>query len=232
MKKAVGYVRVSKEDKDRGNFSPEMQRSKITGYCQFYELDLVHIEERDEFVSAKDIKGRPGVKKIFDMARSGEVEAIVVYKLDRLFRNRIEALVIEEELRNLGVSICSVTEYIDTTTAMGRMIYTLIINQAAFEREHTSDRTKDVLRHKKNAGEVYNGNTLFGWDPKGGKLVENEAEQETIKLIIKWKAEESKSLTWIAKQLNGMGVKTKKRKAWYPQTVSNVITLAKEREEG
>lgn len=222
MVKAIGYIRVSKEEQVKGGVSLDMQIAKIKQYCKTYDLELVDIE-RDDGISAKNIKGRPGATRAFNMMRNKEVGAIVVYKLDRLFRNRIDALLIEDETRHIGVAIHSVTERIDTTTALGRSFYTQIVDRAAFEREITSERTRDSLKYKREQGEVYN-HEPYGYDAVEGKLVPNEEEQKVV-VLIKERDVEGDSLKAIADRLNGAGIKTKKGKRWYPQTVKNVITL-------
>jgi site-specific DNA recombinase len=87
---ALGYIRVSTEDQVKEGVSLENQRSKIEAYCQLKELDLSEIIE-DAGISAKNLK-RPGVQKVLKLARKREVDAIVVYKLDRIFRSTVDAL--------------------------------------------------------------------------------------------------------------------------------------------
>ncbi len=116
MKKAVGYIRVSTDEQAREGISLAMQEAKILLYAQTYELELVEII-CDEGLSAKSIKGRPGVQRALDMCYAGKVAALVVYKLDRLARNTMESLAIAEKLNGKGVSLQSVTEHLDTHSA-------------------------------------------------------------------------------------------------------------------
>lgn len=230
MKKAGAYIRVSTEEQARGGVSMEMQEAKIRAYCRVYDLDPV-VFIHDPGVSAKDIKNRKQVQTLFKMARDGGIEGIIVYKLDRLFRNRIDALVTEEEFREGGIALHSVTEHIDTTSAMGRHIFTIIVSQAAFERELIAERTRDALRHRKAAGQVYN-HIPYGWDVVGGELVPNKFEQGVISFVLGCRGE-GWTYQQIADHLNGKDVPTKgfggKNKPrvegsrWFPQTVKNTM---------
>jgi len=229
MKRIGAYIRVSTEEQARGGVSMEMQEAKIRAYCEVYDLSLVTLI-RDEGISAKDITGRPGVRGLFDLAYQGQIEGIVVYKTDRLFRNRIDALITEEKFRDFGIALHSVTEHIDTTTAMGRHIFAIIVSQAAFERELIAERTRDALRHKRAAGRVFN-HTPYGWDRVGDKLIENKFEQGVIAFIRGCRASDW-TLQAIADHLNekevptkgyGQGERRRKGGKWYAQSVKNLI---------
>jgi site-specific DNA recombinase len=90
MTTAIGYIRVSTEDQAREGVSLDNQKSKITAYCQLKDLNLIEVIE-DAGISAKNLK-RPGVQKVITMARKKQVDAVVVYKLDRIFRSTADAL--------------------------------------------------------------------------------------------------------------------------------------------
>ena len=87
---AIGYVRVSTEDQAKEGVSLDNQKAKIEAYCQLKDLELSEIVE-DAGISAKNLK-RPGVQKVLRMARKKKIDAIVVYKLDRIFRSTVDAL--------------------------------------------------------------------------------------------------------------------------------------------
>jgi site-specific DNA recombinase len=88
--KAIGYIRVSTEDQAREGVSLDNQKSKIRAYCELKEMEIVGIVE-DAGISGKNLN-RPGVQKVLDMARRKEVDAVIVYKLDRMFRSTVDAL--------------------------------------------------------------------------------------------------------------------------------------------
>jgi site-specific DNA recombinase len=86
----IGYVRVSTEDPAKEGVSLDNHKSKIAAYCQLKDLELPEVIE-DAAISAKNLR-RPGVQKVLKLARRREVDAAVVYKLDRVFRPTVDAL--------------------------------------------------------------------------------------------------------------------------------------------
>ena len=86
----VGYIRVSTDDQAKEGVSLDNQKSKIEAYCQLKDLNLSEIIE-DAGISAKNLK-RPGVQRVLKLARKKQVDAVVIYKLDRIFRSTVDAL--------------------------------------------------------------------------------------------------------------------------------------------
>ena len=80
--KAIGYVRVSTEDQAREGISLDNQESKIRAYADLNGFELVDVI-KDEGLSGKTMD-RPGMNRINAMIEAGEIEAVIVYKLDRL----------------------------------------------------------------------------------------------------------------------------------------------------
>ncbi|MCK4786226.1 MAG: recombinase family protein [Desulfobacteraceae bacterium] len=214
---------MSTNEQAKEGISLRHQEEKIKAYAALHEMELVEIT-RDEGLSAKTVDKRPGATRVIDMAATGEAEAIVVYKLDRMFRNAAEALRISQELNNLGVALHSVTERLDTQSAMGKFFFTIMAAAAEMERNLISERTRDALRHKKALGEVYN-HAPYGYDIVERKLVPNKVEQKVIARILTLR-DDKMSLQCIASDLNNEGIRTKKGKAWFPKTVSDVIKNA------
>lgn len=228
--KAIGYVRVST---DKQEISPEMQAAKIMAYAVLHEIELVEIV-RDEGISAKTISTRSKALKIISRAKAGEVQAIIVYKLDRLFRNAEEALNVTKDIDQAGVALHSVVEHIDTKSAGGKLFFTIMAAVAEWERNIISERTTEVLRHKKSKGEAFN-HPPYGWDVidkvkdpetgklKGGRLIQNGNEQAVIKDIRTMKEGHKMGLQVIADALNLSKIPAKKGGKWYPATVKGVL---------
>ncbi len=117
--KTLGYIRVSTEEQAKHGISLDMQRSKIVAYADLEDMDLVEIVA-DQGISGCNIKGRPGIQQVLEMVKSRQVKAVIVYKLDRLARNTIEALQVAKLMDRNGVALHSITERLDTKSAMGR----------------------------------------------------------------------------------------------------------------
>ena len=222
--KAIGYIRVSTEEQAREGVSLAHQEEKVRAYAKLHEMTLVEVVA-DEGLSAKSLAARPGAWRVLEAAFNGEVDAVIVYKLDRLFRNAREALTTAEDLDEKGVALHSVTQSIDTKSAMGKFFFQIMAAAAEMERNLISERTRDALAHKKASGEAYN-HAPYGWDVVDGRLVENGDEQHAIKIMTEWRARHRKSYQQIADMLNETGTSSKKGGLWHAQTVKNVLEAA------
>ena len=219
---AIGYIRVSTEDQVKEGVSLDNQKAKIEAYCQLKDLELSEIVE-DAGISAKNLN-RAGVKKVLEMARKKTIDAVVVYKLDRMFRSTVDALETTKMFDRWGISFHSIHETLDTKSAMGRFFFTLIAALAEMERRIIGERTKAALSHKRSKNEKTGGDIPYGFNlGKNGLLVENENEQKVIRLIHRLKRE-GHSLRQICRELEIEGYKTKRGNSnWHPQTVSALL---------
>jgi len=98
MKKIIGYIRVSTEEQTKG-FGLDVQREKVETYCSLYNLGNVEIIEDD--TTGKTLN-RPGLQKVLEEVRTGNVSKVVVFKADRLTRKLRDLLaIIEDEFNRL-----------------------------------------------------------------------------------------------------------------------------------
>ena len=68
-------------------------------------------------------------------------DVVVVWRLDRLGRSLKNLIALVEELRERGVGLRSLSESIDTTTADGKLFFSIMGASAEFERELVRERT-------------------------------------------------------------------------------------------
>ena len=221
MIKAIGYIRVSTDEQVKEGISLENQEQKIRDYCRLKDFEILKIIQ-DAGLSAKNLR-RPGAQKVIEMAQDKVIDAVVVYKLDRMFRSTVDALGTTRLFDKWNVSFHSIEETIDTKSAMGKFFFTLTAALAEMEREIIGERTRDVLQRKKANGEVY-GHVPFGFKKFKGKLLSNDDEQKVVKAVLGMR-EKGLNYSRISKELNDMGLKTKKGNQWYPQTVKNVVAI-------
>ncbi len=136
------YLRVSSQEQvDFGN-SLETQKSICTSFANRNNYLVVRIfTEKGE--SAKTAN-RTQLKEMLDFCRrnKGGIDAIVVYKVDRVARNADDYTLIRMDLKNLGIRIISATENIDET-AIGRMSEGMLSLQAEYDNTIRSQRTID-----------------------------------------------------------------------------------------
>lgn len=195
---AIGYVRVSTEDQAKEGVSLDNQEAKIKNYASLNDLDLVEII-RDEGASAKSLD-REGMTRLLDMVKDNQVEAIVVYKLDRLSRKTIDTLNLIEMFEGKGIAFHSISEKIDTKNATGKFFLTIISAFAQMERYLISERTIDALSHKKDKRE-WLGRVPFGFKIEDKHLVEDRDQVKTIKKVKRLRRA-GKSIRDISKALN------------------------------
>ena len=123
----VGYARVSTSDQ---NLDLQIRALKATGCDTIF---------RDEGVSAV-ASVRPQFALALESLRRGDT--LVIWKMDRAFRSLIHALNVLEDLEQRGVEFQSLTDQIDTRTAMGRFVYQVRNAFSELERAIISERTR------------------------------------------------------------------------------------------
>jgi DNA invertase Pin-like site-specific DNA recombinase len=217
--KVIGYSRVSTDEQASEGVSMEAQKARIEAYCVAKDWELVSLEA-DPGMSAKDMK-RPGLQTVLDAVRSGSVEAIVIYKLDRLTRSVLDLNRIVELLDKNGVALVSMQESLDATTPTGRLMLNLLASVSQWEREIIGQRTKEVMSYMKSQGMVY-CRPVYGYDTADGRLLKNTHEQKVITRVKAWRVQ-GMSYSHIAEALNAKGVPTKRGGQWAAMTVRNII---------
>lgn len=132
----LGYVRVSDPSQDT---SLQRDALKKAGCSHLYK----------DVGSGANTK-RPMLHKM--LARLGEGDVVVVWKMDRLSRSLRDLLVLLEEIENKGAGFVSITEAIDTTTPAGRMVAQMVGVFAQFERDLVVERTRAGLEAARARG--------------------------------------------------------------------------------
>jgi site-specific DNA recombinase len=126
---------------------------------------------------------RPALQRLLEDVRAGEVEVIVVYKVDRLTRSLADFAKLVELFDKHNVSFVSVTQQFNTTTSMGRLTLNVLLSFAQFEREVTSERIRDKIAASKRKGLWVGGMVPMGYDTRDRKISINEAEAEQVRAI-------------------------------------------------
>jgi len=134
MKKAAIYARVSRQDQK----TLPMQIQTLKRYAKDRGWRVL-IEIRDTASGASD---RPRRDEILRAARRREIDAVLVWKLDRWGRSLIDLMASLRELTELGVGFVSVTEALDLTTTTGRAMSGMLAIFADYEREILRERVK------------------------------------------------------------------------------------------
>lgn len=139
------YARVSTKDQ-----SCELQLRDLRTYCTARGLELVR-----EFIDigesgTKD--SRPELNKLMDDARKRKFDAIVVWRFDRFARSTKHLLLALEEFRSLGIQFISYQENIDTSSALGTALFTIVSAVAQLERDLIRERVSAGIRNARANG--------------------------------------------------------------------------------
>ena len=180
------YTRKSSEEGLEQSFnSLDAQREACEAFItsQKHEGWTVSPSHYDDgCVSGGTMERRALQRLLVDIA-NGKVDAVVVYKVDRLTRSLAEFAKIVEAFDAKGVSFVSVTQQFNTTTSMGRLTLNVLLSFAQFEREVAGERIRDKIAASKKKGMWMGGAEPLGYDVKEKALVINDAEAETIRHI-------------------------------------------------
>ncbi|PIY82963.1 MAG: hypothetical protein COY78_03970 [Candidatus Omnitrophica bacterium CG_4_10_14_0_8_um_filter_44_12] len=138
------YARVSSVDQNT-----ETQLLSLREYCK--RMGHEATEYVDNGFSGKDDK-RPAFERMLSDMRSGKLEAIACYKLDRIGRSLKHLLNLFEEFENRKIGFISLSQSIDTTTPEGRMFLKMLMVLAEYERELIVSRTVEGVNRARKQG--------------------------------------------------------------------------------
>ena len=155
---------------------------------------------------------RPALQRLLADISAGKVDAIVVYKVDRLSRSLMDFSRIMETLDAHGCSFVSVTQQFNTTHSMGRLTLNILLSFAQFEREIISERTRDKMGASRRKGKWVGGYLILGYDlnPERTRLIINEGEAKHVRAIFQMYLKD-KSLTRTLAELRS---RSWPRKTW------------------
>jgi DNA invertase Pin-like site-specific DNA recombinase len=145
--RAAIYARVSTIGNGQ---SPEMQTRELREYCQRRGWTVAG-EYVDIGISGTKAK-RPQLDSLMAEAHRRKFDVIAVWKFDRFARSVSHLLRALETFQALGIEFVSLTEGVDTSTPMGKMVFTVLGAVAELERSLIVERVRAGLRHAKSKG--------------------------------------------------------------------------------
>jgi site-specific DNA recombinase len=208
------YTRKSTDEGlDQDFNSLDAQRESAEAFVESQKLEgwIVLPDRYDDGGFSGGNMERPALNKLLSDVDAGDVDCIVVYKVDRLSRSLLDFARIMEILDHRNVSFVSVTQQFSTTNSMGRLTLNILLSFAQFEREIIAERTRDKMSAARRKGKWVGGNPILGYDvdPQGGKININEAEAARAREIFDL-YKERPSLIATVHELNNRGWGTKR----------------------
>jgi len=224
MAKVYAYGRHST---DKQVITEDAQRHKVEAYIKAHLGNQIYGGWLyDSAISgSRPLFERPQGRNLWALVQPGD--HIVWAKLDRAFRSVVDGAATMAMLARKGVYVHSLDLGLDTSTAIGRCICTVMLAFAELEREYGRERTKDALREKRDAGLPYGRHTPIGWRRVGkratAKFIPDDVERKQV-IRIKELRRSGLSFERVVMELRGL-VRPRGRQ-WNTETVRLAVTAA------
>jgi DNA invertase Pin-like site-specific DNA recombinase len=226
-RRVIGYVRASSEQQVAPQVSPESQRQKLREFCERGGLELVELCEEPPSLD-KSLE-RPGLQRALAELRRGQADLLVVSRLDRLTRSmRDLATLVDSYFLPGRHHLVAIAEGVDTRSAAGRLVLSVLGAVAQWESEDISERTSEALRQLIAQGVVV-GAPAYGYvrmqqtDEHGRRrLVADEAKRKVVERMVAM-AQQGLALRQICETLNREGIPAPRGGPWYPTVVRSIL---------
>ena len=237
----VGYVRVSTAEQADGGLSLAAQRERLAAYATAQGFDLVAVEEDAGLSGGLPPTKRPGLARALAAVADGRAEGLAVVKLDRLSRSVPDTLDLVERSEREGWRLASVSEALDTGTAAGRMVLTILAALGQMEREQIGERTTAAMEQIVRDGRARSHRLPFGFRVEGSRatvakagdrsqLVPEQTEQRILAQMLALHAD-GNGAHRIARTLNEGGTLNPRTRApWSTGTVAAILRTVERRE--
>lgn len=206
--RVVDYVRVSTASREqRKSFE-----NQLDTYRQMIEDNpnwTYSGTYSDEAVTGTKVYMRGGFQQMIADAQAGLFDLIIVKDVARFARNIKECLVYKDKLKSCGVMIWFVKEGINSFRSKDEMFLQWMALGAEMEAENARSRTKIVFEQGIQRGKVYGNSKILGYTKDHCKLVVDEEEAETVRLIFDLYVHQRMGLRRIAKELAERGITRK-----------------------
>lgn len=219
----VAVVRVSTDGQADPDASPATQRRLCSSYCELYGMQLVAVHE-DVISGSRSPTRRPGMKQALAQLEAGEADGLLVSALTRLSRSTKDVLALVDLFRRKGWRLVSVKEQLDTETAHGRMVLTILASVAQHEGEQLQERLRERARRLMQEGRCPTPKVPLGFARVAGdKLVTHEAESQAVAQLLMLQRE-GLGTHATAKRLNAQGLlHPRTGKPWTRPAVRSVL---------
>ncbi len=225
------YPRKSVYRDNSDSVSVQVQLCKDYAGIVFKDKDIeFHIYDKDEGFSGKNTN-RPSFREMMEDVESGKLDAVMVYKLDRISRNVQEFSAMYEVFQQHNVSFISVKESFDTGTPMGRTVMYILAAFAQLERENTSERVADNMKALGSSGKWTGGKLPAGMTSVRRKIGDKEhsylaVDEHTIgnvKLLYRLMCD-GYTITKVERYCRDHGIRTQSGKFFSTSQIYNIIS--------
>lgn len=217
----VGYARLSRDSEESTSIS--RQRELIEREADKRGYTLLGVESDTGLSGSLDRTQRPGLDRALRLVESGEADAVMVWRLDRIARSVLHYVTI----LNSGVHVISATEPVDSTTPMGKAVAQVLAVFAELELETIRARNKAsrvyLVQHSRWPG----GRVPYGYmaaDGDEGKVLVINPDEAAVVTRMADEILAGKTLYAVAMALNDEGIPTKYGKQWSNVQIRRILT--------
>lgn len=219
LKRVGAYARVS-SGKDAMLHSLAAQVDHYKSYIQRHPgWAYVEVYADEAITGTKDT--RENFQRMLRDCRAGKIDHILTKSVSRFARNTVTLLETVRELKGLGVSVYFEEQSIDTATADGELMLTILASYAQEESLSVSENQKWRVKRNFENGMPWNG-TILGYRYQDGTYIIVPEEAEIVRFIFDQYLS-GKGITAIMKILNERGIPTRLGNAWGKNSVMQVL---------
>jgi len=224
MKKMVGYCRVSTEGQKEEK-TILVQEQNIKDFAKKNKFKLVRIFFDEAVSGGSELENRPGLSSLFNFVEdNGVIEAVIIYKLDRLARDLYIQEHLIKKLDLLKIKLLSINEPdLDSKDPMRKAFRQFMGIVSELEKAFITMRLSSGRIFKAQKGGYAGGATCLGYITENNELKIDKDQAEVVKKIFWLKRYGKLSLGQIAKLLNENKIPTKRGKRWYSGTIKYVL---------
>jgi site-specific DNA recombinase len=227
MTRVLGYCRVSTENQNGcDSFGLETQRDAITKYCTANGLELVKIFEDPAFSGSLPPLERPGLHALLEILKPGDINQVIVTRLDRLARDTMLSLWLMKEIKKLGAELVSIAEPGRWEDPTQKLLLTMVAAFAEFEKSLITTRLSSGRKTKARNGGYAGGKAPIGYKAERGDkaLTLDQEKANTVKRVFELRdLKPDAPLKKIADTLNTEGYTTKEGKPFHPMQVKRIL---------
>ncbi len=199
--RAVLYARVSTVGHGQ-DAAPQLDALRQAAHARGWQVVAEHTDAGES--GAK--RDRPELARVMHLARSGAVDVVAVWRFDRFARSTSHLLAALDEFRRLGVDFVSLREQIDTSTPMGKAMFTITAAVAELERDLIRERVQAGVDRAKAAGK-HCGRPLRAIDLSGAVrlLAEGMGLRQVARMVNLPEATLRRRLAGVRQKAGGQG---------------------------
>ncbi|MGH9040671.1 MAG: recombinase family protein [Acidimicrobiia bacterium] len=220
--RAAIYTRLSRDKEDATSTTRQEADARRLAKTKAWKITGVYVDPDHSAYRRSDNRKvhRPEYERLLDDVTAGAVDAVIVWKVDRLARSLVEFVRFAETCERHGVALVSVNEPIDTSTPFGAALLQILAVFAQLESAAISLRVKSARDYEAKAGRPhYGGRRRYGYtrdmgvDPAEATLV-----KEAVDHVLA-----GGSLNGLANQWNERGIGSPSRSTWTVKTLSTML---------